>query len=640
MCSLCKECPLKISVNSGNNLQIKMSQKIIYVLSNGGGNYYPNNTLTNFTNNFPIPLEVDGKYEVGVQCIGFSPKFKQIFLPSSPDIPSLIISNCKVKDRITRCTDEESGLVYGCDGPVHFDFKDHWTYKCDLIGEKQDCTAEECKYWKYYFDDRTYTYKDLQDLQQKIEEDSGVQMKLDNNRMVFDIPDSFVDDYKYFWVMMHPTFMETFKFQRVLLGTDNRSRGTLYDTIYNVTIGGKVNIERKAIYNGQEYFVYLVSRKPIGFKKYVDTCLVSQKFNLEEPIYPKLIKIVSDNIQPQILNSSYSKDLLIFCPDYIRNENYTFREIECIDFVPLLSNVISSFNIKLLDENDQQLQLQRGHATIIKLILRKMPSNKESFNVRITSTPNQNYVDNLPHKFKVNLPAPITLDDQWKVCVNSISHPSSFATFLGAESTRQIAFKYAENGDVVKYTFKSYFLYDAEELTSELNHFLNEYNIGRCELNLNRLTLFVQTQGTLIFSNFLAKIFGLNRRSIKEVPLILKFFEGAQYEYVEETDEFKVVAEDKIDLSFLKPNYIMMYSNLVKSTVVGGEYTQLLRIAPIKDTDLDYVITEFKHKEFYDLQNFEISTIEIELRAHDGQFINFASSQDIILNLEFSNYQE
>lgn len=613
-----------------------MPQKIIYVLSNGGGKFYPNNTLTNFTNNFPVPLEISGKYEIGVQCVGFSSRFKQILLPDNPDVPSLIISNCHLRDRITRCVDDKHGTVHGCDGPVDFNFIDHINVVCGIGDEAKKCIQEECKYWEYYFEDKVYKNKDLQDLQKQIQEDSGVLMKLENNRMIFDIPDNYVETYKYFWVMMHPTFMETFKFKNILLGTFSRSRGTLSDIIYNVSINGKTHVERRANYKGQEYLVYLIAKKKIGFDRFWDTSLVSDKFDLETPMYPKLIKIVSDNIQPQILNSSYSKDLLIFSPDYNNNENYTFREIECIDYVPLLSNLISNFNIKLLDENDQQLQLLKGHATVVKLILREMPLNKESFNVRLTSEPNQHYIDNLPHRFKVKLPAPISLNDKWKVCVNSISHPTNFATFLESESTRQVAFKYEESGDIVKHSFKSNYLYDVEDLISELNHFLEENDIGTCSINYNRLTLSVRTRGTIIFATFVAKVLGLNKRITKEVPYILKFSglpEG-------ETGDFKVIAEDKIDLIYLQPNYIMMYSNLVKSTVVGGEYTQLLRISPIKDTNLDYVIMEFKHKEFYDLQNFEINTIEIELRAHDGNYINFVSSQDVIINLEFSNYQE
>jgi hypothetical protein len=49
----------------------------------------------------------------------------------------------------------------------------------------------------------------------------------------------------------------------------------------------------------------------------------------------------------------------------------------------------------------------------------------------------------------------------------------------------------------------------------------------------------------------------------------------------------------------------------------------------------EFVITEFHHKEYLELQNTEISEIEIELRGHDGTHIEFGYPQNLILNLEF-----
>ncbi|EFX62609.1 hypothetical protein DAPPUDRAFT_336709 [Daphnia pulex] len=49
----------------------------------------------------------------------------------------------------------------------------------------------------------------------------------------------------------------------------------------------------------------------------------------------------------------------------------------------------------------------------------------------------------------------------------------------------------------------------------------------------------------------------------------------------------------------------------------GGEYHKILRIIPIRESKTGYIISEFKHKEFHELQNTEIRELEIELRAHD-----------------------
>ena len=74
---------------------------------------------------------------------------------------------------------------------------------------------------------------------------------------------------------------------------------------------------------------------------------------------------------------------------------------------------------------------------------------------------------------------------------------------------------------------------------------------------------------------------------------------------------------------------------------MGGSQSNILKIVPIKSsTDDNYIISDFKNKEYYELQNTEVTSIEINLRSHDGQLINFANYQDTILNLEFSNHYE
>jgi len=80
----------------------------------------------------------------------------------------------------------------------------------------------------------------------------------------------------------------------------------------------------------------------------------------------------------------------------------------------------------------------------------------------------------------------------------------------------------------------------------------------------------------------------------------------------------------------------MLYSNIVKSTIIGSAFTKIMRIVPVPDSKFQYVLSEFKHRDYYDLENYEINIIEVQLRAHDGKFINFCGDQDVILDLEFS----
>lgn len=98
--------------------------------------------------------------------------------------------------------------------------------------------------------------------------------------------------------------------------------------------------------------------------------------------------------------------------------------------------------------------------------------------------------------------------------------------------------------------------------------------------------------------------------------------------------------EKRINLSYLKPHYIMVYTNIVSKSIVGGTMSNILKVVPIRNVDDYYVIADIQHKDYYELQNTEIDTIEVQLRSHDGEPINFASDVPTILNLEFSNKLE
>jgi hypothetical protein len=83
---------------------------------------------------------------------------------------------------------------------------------------------------------------------------------------------------------------------------------------------------------------------------------------------------------------------------------------------------------------------------------------------------------------------------------------------------------------------------------------------------------------------------------------------------------------------------MMVYSNIVEGSIVGNKICNILKIVPTKKHEDNYVLNEFKHNEFYDLHNTDIDEIEITLRSHDGEIINFLSDQNVIINLLFSNY--
>ena len=91
--------------------------------------------------------------------------------------------------------------------------------------------------------------------------------------------------------------------------------------------------------------------------------------------------------------------------------------------------------------------------------------------------------------------------------------------------------------------------------------------------------LFSKT-GKLAISDSAARVLGFSRKSVKEKQ-VFSFLDKSSLDFNKPTGEFLLRGDYKPNLSIMSPNYIMIYSDIVKSTIVGGEFTKLLRIAPI-----------------------------------------------------------
>jgi len=760
----------------------------IHLVSNGSTEEYPDNKLTTFTNKFPIPLDIDSRYEVGVKEFGMSTAFKNITLPSDEETPSIIVAKFSLNPSYTAdklCSEDElknmlnkissyfniydwadidclnDELKYSS---ISFKFKNDWK----LLSKRDDKGLLECEYWEFHLRDKAYTKDDLDALNNKIKFTCGVEILFKHNRLSFQIADNFPanvdgdEEHKYCFIMLHPTFSNSFNFMPTKIKHDIPKMGNL------VSIGGARKFMTSTLYGNEAFDTFLLSISVTSTGYIVNNDLKSSYIDLSKNLYPKYIKICSNQIRAQILDTTYSKDLLVFSPDFKHQEDYTMRELQSIDFIPLLNNRLTDFDIKLYDEKNNLLQLTTGTPTIIKLAIQKMPLSKNSFNVRLTSTPTNEYPTNTMSRFKVKLPTPLQMDETWKVSINTISHPTKFSTFLedyetrfikfkplvgdekelilkpnyvyeewelcdvinsflsrnrfgscvyndkaqieifregvlemanyvarvlgfysmgdkrfivqckkynsfhnehtvnttpdddvqtpgddvqatenlvqqNARSTfpateqnsRSVIFQFVGTNTIVSFEFKGDHLYEEEELVREFNKYLQDNTIGDCLMLNNQLTTRISARGKMVIGRKLANALGFTLfKKDDNKPFVLDTKKELSEEH-----KLTIPYEGKMEMGILRPNYMLIYSNIVRSTIVGGGYAKLLRMAPVKRTNLDYTITEFEHKEFYLLENYEIGTIEIQLCSHDGQPMNFISMQDVIVNLEFSNYQ-
>ena len=601
-----------------------MDLSSLYLISNGSNDYYPDNKLTHFSNHLPVPIEFNGyeKWEVAVESFGISCNFKRNNL--NVTVPHIFIGTCNTDERMC---DE----TCGGERPIKFRLADGscWHQFYLTKNPKEIVQAE--------------TFRKLAS---EIYSKTEVIMTYSDNRLSFDLDNDGRQNKKSFWVALSKEFSDFYGLSGEFIRRQDFEESNLlspsfdpYYFINFVSINGKRFRQRQAKFQDVEYNIYFLGYHSTA-KKFVR--LNSDVFILEKN-YPKLVKIFCDEIEPQIFNNTFSKDLLIFSPDF-ETDDFIYKEVECPDYIPLINSTISDITIRLTDENNEQLNIETGHATIIKLRLRKMDPFKKSFNIRLSSEKSALFPNNTNYSFKVKLPNTLELSaaDNWRVCLNSINHPAKFATMLVEEQDRMIIFKDKETSDVSKLQFESNMAYDEDKLYSEIEFFLKNNGIGYLRNNANgRKSIYITKPGKLVVSRFVGAMLGLGSEHDKHFVYNSSMIEKDPNSRDASTIAPLIITPIRdIDISLLKPNYIMVYSDIIKSTIIAGDFAKILKIIPLKNTDLNYVIQEFKTKEFTELERTQFDVIEINLRSHDGAFINFLTNQDVILNLEFVNYYD
>jgi hypothetical protein len=625
----------------------KMSEKkTFFLISNGSSELYGDNTLTKFKNRLPEILELpeSDNWVAAVESVGFSCKFKNVHIPENKLIPSFILGNCKKNVPYTR--EERCKTLHHQElcATIDFDFKNN--------EDGQNCI------WTYhYFEDKMYTQYEMYQYFYDLMANSNLKQLYTyyddkTGRLEFDNTGNVEKGTSHYWLLIHPSMIHTFGIPITpLLITGNEYWKRVGHNKYALIKIGEYGQEEElnsntpftTYYKNEKYFAYdMYCKYPRLY------CNPSSVFTDPDRRYPKVIKILCDKIKPQIFNSTHSQDLIVFCPDFNnKKDKYYFVEFENQQYVSLSNSILSDFEVRLCDEENNKLQLLTGVPSIVKLSIKKM--EEQAFNVRLTSSKTKEITSNTNSSFKVRLPNTLSLNRNWSVALTSINHPNIFSTFLEKSTTRSILFKYiADDGilfTTVKFSFEKDRTYSKNEIINNLNDFFVSSNIGVVYLSdRNKVEMLFKYQGELIISNYILQLLGYNGfiDHDSQHPITRIVVDGLhnsiRIQSITDTEDHYILEfKTDMDLDILRPDYVIAYSNIVSSSIIGGAYSKILRIIPIYKTEEDYVIKEFRHKEFIELQNTEIVEIEIELRSHDGSLVNFATKKDVILNLEFKH---
>jgi|GEM_PF-6496746 len=636
-----------------NKTETESFHESFYLLSNACTDVYDDNSLIHFKTQLPKKFETNRHegLEVAVSAIGLSSNFKNITTPPN-GLPSIIVTNCFKTAGLCKGKDMAYADV-PCDLPDDFDTNiDLLMVSESHVKGKHEFNIHggidtDCVWFSFNFEDKYYTLAELKEFFLQ----TSKEMKL--NPLDPAVILNYTDDYRLeistdglfntnHWVLMHKSMINCFNFQYEV----SHAYSKTFFNVQTERIEGfsPYHDVRKHFIKEEEYLVFRINR---GLNRQSDMFLSSSSAqHILERKFPEVVRVLSENITPQIYNGNYSKDLIVFCPDFNQKTIYSYTEFKLKQFVPISNSTLDTFTIKIVDQNSQPIQLLPGPATVIKMDIRNRFVNKQTINSRITSEETDEYPDNTNSMFKVKLREKRYFNRNVRVSLTSISHLNCFSTFLHDESKRGLMIRETsgQNKKFVKIILPDDGEYTDSQLIEFLNKELTKVNIGSVTLEDKKCIFHFSGKDIyFIASNNVLSVLGYDEKMNEKGYTKLFLTENKDIYTSDESRYDKLVLMEnnsftfnkEMQMNYLRPHYIMVYTNIVSRTIVGGSMSNILKVIPIKDTIDNYIIADFQNKDYYELQNTEIDTIEIQLRAHDGELINFASRLPTILNLEF-----
>jgi len=346
---------------------------------------------------------------------------------------------------------------------------------------------------------------------------------------------------------------------------------------------------------------------------------------------PNIIKIKCDNIRAQIFNNSHSKDIEVVKPRFKNFEDHYFHEFENPIYVRLLNTALRDLTFELTDEYDNQLNLKEGIPTLLQLSFKRMSSISKSFSVRLTPIITEE--ENSVSKFSNVLPNILDLNENWRVGLKEITFPSNIKTFPN-DKNEILVQEYDANMKEIsgkEFTFKiPNDVFNVDLFVKTLNNITSTIDLLTFSIMENVLYVVTKRNCRVLFSDNVAKML--------QLPRIGSLQPTISYHGAECKQNIPVQMGQKINWIIFRPAYIMIYSDLVKPTLISSEYTNILRIVPVKYEDIqnEYQSTEFKNIEFKEIANKFVNIINIEIRSHSGELVQF-DSNFVSLHLYFTN---
>ena len=638
----------------------------VYVISNGSADYYPDNTLSKFSVKLPfsfdLPISFNERWGISINSIGLSSKFTSDYAesnqmpliiellsyadhnlcPDDLDDPFNLAENCHV-DR-----NKLNEILEDMTGNWHYDDKTVKNYRDDqnlvsqlnswgennvrskskLIYKKDvDTPIENSLIYNFFFN----SLKNLKSLDTLIEKLKMSRLSIDKKcETNFTLQND--NDYKFervfffrqdFYHKSNITQNTNFIRETNMIEDANPSENYLFEGRTNAHLVNDTEITL----NNTNYKILILN------SEYTAINIEFKKFSENYLSIPNLIKIKCDNIKSQVFNNAHSKDMEVIKPEFSNHISHYFHEFENPLYIPLLNTSLRDLTFELTDEHNNRLKLSEGIPTLLQINFKRMSSRTKSFSIRLTPMINDN--NNYVNKFTNILPSTLNLNENWRVGLKEITFPSNIKSLPTDDNSLEIELL-NDFMEVIPFSnVKCKIInesFDQRSLLKSLNERTSMLNLLTFSITDNCLYVLSTEHCQLNFSFNLAKFLNLDMSELDT------------YEYQPSVIKVKTIKNvltkigDKINWTIFRPAYLMIYSDLVKPTLISSEYTNILRIVPVKneEKELEYQSIEFKNVEFREISNNFINIIRTEIRSHSGELVQF-NSPFLSIHLYFTN---
>lgn len=401
-----------------------------------------------------------------------------------------------------------------------------------------------------------------------------------------------------------------------------------------------------------------------------EVCLdwISLNGKVADSNFDGIIKVFCNNIESGLTSAGYETCLARFTIE--DGNEFIFHQFESRAFYELNVTNFNQFHISIKDNKNKIIAFHTGYPTALKLVIRQMTS--QEINIRCSSEDDINK-GKYPHTFTIKLPSPIILplnlrklslsrmiitDDFYVLGDNEsitfkifppwfLSSKENFLEERGwfNDSDKPPPSQTKMNKDehtsyVIKVTDSCFNRVINNEITrAQMLDYINN-EIKRLNMihiafkgsrNSDRFYLeFVSSEGTVTVTNKLAGFLGFDfpgrnddsRSSLYGVP-------GTQFLF-----------PNPYNGGYGKPNYCLLYTNIIENCVIGETTAPLLKVIPLMNVFEDpvqFLEKEFVHEEHSLIRNGRLDFITFHIRDVTGKHLNFKEGCIVCLDLKIKS---